>query len=137
DAVALAQRHPGQHVVLFSVGFETTAPATALAVLQAQQLKLENFSLLVSHVRVQPAMEALMLSPDNRIDGFLAAGHVCVITGFESYASFAERFRVPVVVTGFEPIDLLEGLRDCVRQLEAGRCDVTNQYARCVSSEGN
>lgn len=137
DAVALAQRHQDQHIVLFAVGFETTAPATALAVLQAHQLQLDNFSLLVSHVRVQPAMEALMTAPGSRVDGFLAAGHVCTITGFESYAAFAARFRVPVVVTGFEPIDLLEGIRDCVRQLETGHCRVSNQYARCVRAEGN
>jgi hydrogenase expression/formation protein HypD len=137
DAVALAQNSPELQVVLFAVGFETTAPATALAVLQARELKLENFSVLVSHVRVQPAMEALMKSPDNRVDGFLAAGHVCAITGFSSYADFAARYRVPVVVTGFEPIDLLEGIRDCVQQLESGRCEVTNQYSRCVRDEGN
>lgn len=137
DAVALARRSLDHHVVLFAVGFETTAPATALAVLQAQRLGLDNFSLLVSHVRVQPAMEALMQSPDNRIDGFLAAGHVCTITGFESYKEFVNRFRLPVVVTGFEPIDLLEGIRDCVRQLESGRFEVTNQYARCVRERGN
>jgi hydrogenase expression/formation protein HypD len=137
DAVTLAQRHPDQHVVFFAVGFETTAPATALAALQAQQLGLENFSLLVSHVRVQPAMEALMQSPDSRVQGFLAAGHVCTITGFDSYNSFVRQFRVPVVVTGFEPIDLLEGIRDCVQQLEAGRAGVTNQYARSVDRTGN
>jgi len=137
DAVTLARGNPEQHVVLFAVGFETTAPATALAVLQAQQLGLNNFSMLVSHVRVQPAMEALLQAPDNRIDGFLAAGHVCTITGFESYTEFVRRFRVPVVVTGFEPIDLLEGIRDCVRQLEVGTAEVANQYSRCVRREGN
>lgn len=137
DAVTLAQRHPDQHIVFFAVGFETTTPATALAVIQARDLQLTNFSLLVSHVRVQPAMEALMLAPGNRVQAFLAAGHVCAITGFESYDEFVQRFRVPVVVTGFEPIDLLEGIRDCVRQLESGRCEVTNQYARSVQRSGN
>jgi hydrogenase expression/formation protein HypD len=137
DAVALARRNPDRHVVFFAVGFETTAPATALAVLQAQQLGLENFSQLVSHVRVQPAMEALMQASDTRIEGFLAAGHVCTITGFDSYREFVRRFRVPVVVTGFEPIDLLEGIRECIRQLEFGIADVSNQYARSVRECGN
>ena len=137
DAVRIAQRNPDQHVVFFAVGFETTAPATALAVLQAERLGLENFSLLVSHVRVQPAMEALMLAPGNRVEGFLAAGHVCTITGFTSYEEFAGRFGVPVVVTGFEPIDLLEGIRDCLQQLESGKAHVTNQYARSVRRAGN
>lgn len=137
DAVRLAQRNPGQHIVFFAVGFETTAPATALAALQAQRLGLDNFSLLTSHVRVQPAMEALMLEPDNRIDAFLAAGHVCTITGFESYEEFVRRFHLPVAVTGFEPVDLLKGIRDCVRQLEAGVAEVTNQYTRSVHRSGN
>lgn len=137
DAVVLAQRHPDQHVVFFAVGFETTAPATALAALQAQQLRLENFSLLVSHVRVLPAMEALLQSPGNRVEAFLAAGHVCTITGFAAYDDLVRRFRVPVVVTGFEPVDLLEGIRDCIQQLESGCAEVTNQYARSVRREGN
>ena len=137
DAVALAKKNPDQHVVFFAVGFETTAPATALAALQARELGLNNFSLLVSHVRVQPAMEALMTSPENRVEGFLAAGHVCTITGFDSYREFVEWFDVPVVVTGFEPIDLLEGIRDCVQQLEAGHAVVTNQYERSVRRDGN
>jgi len=137
DAVALAQKNPDQHVVFFAVGFETTAPATALAALQARELGLHNFSLLVSHVRVQPAMEALMISPGNCVQGFLAAGHVCTITGFDSYREFVERFGVPVAVTGFEPIDLLEGIRDCVQQLEAGHAMVTNQYERSVRRDGN
>ena len=137
DAVALAQRNPHQQIVFFAVGFETTVPATALAALQASRLGLNNFSLLVSHVRVQPAMESLMLSPGNRVQGFLAAGHVCTITGFSSYDEFVRRFRVPVVVTGFEPIDLLEGIQACVRQLQAGQFSVSNQYARSVLREGN
>lgn len=137
DAVTLAQRHPDQQVVFFAVGFETTAPATALAVLQAERLNLKNFSLLVSHVRVQPAMEGLMDSPDNRVQAFLAAGHVCTITGIASYDAFVRRYKVPVVVTGFEPIDLLEGILECIRQLETGRKEVSNRYARSVSRAGN
>ena len=137
DAVKLAERNPDRDVVFFAVGFETTAPATALAVLQAQQSGLNNFSLLVSHVRVLPAMETVMTSAGNRVQAFLAAGHVCTITGYADYAAFADRFRVPVAVTGFEPLDLLEGIHDCVRQLETGRCEVTNQYARSVRRSGN
>ncbi|MBC7966673.1 MAG: hydrogenase formation protein HypD, partial [Fuerstia sp.] len=137
DAVHYAQSHPEQQVVFFAVGFETTAPATALAVLQAHQLGLENFSVLVSHVRVQPAMEALMQAPDNRVQGFLAAGHVCSITGFNLYDDFAKRYRVPVVVTGFEPVDLLQGILECVTQLEAGTAEVRNTYGRSVERLGN
>lgn len=137
DAVQLAAQHPDKQVVFFAVGFETTTPATALAVLQARELALQNFSLLVSHVRVQPAMESIMLATNNRVQAFLAAGHVCVVTGFESYHDFARRFRVPVAVTGFEPLDLLNGILECVEQLESGRCEVTNTYERAVSSSGN
>ncbi|QDU38105.1 Hydrogenase expression/formation protein HypD [Maioricimonas rarisocia] len=137
DAVTLAQRHPDRQVVFFAVGFETTAPATALAVRQAERLGLDNFSLLVSHVRVQPAMEAIMLAPGNCVEGFLAAGHVCTITGYDSYEDFVQQFGVPVAVTGFEPIDLLEGIRDCVRQLESGQAAVTNCYTRSVRRHGN
>lgn len=137
DAVQMAQSDPDQQYVFFAVGFETTAPATALAVLQAERLGLENFSLLVSHVCVLPAMEALVQAEDNRVQGFLAAGHVCTITGFDSYRPFASRYKVPVVVTGFEPIDLLRGIRDAVRQLELGGHDVVNCYGRSVSSGGN
>jgi hydrogenase expression/formation protein HypD len=136
-AVRYAQSHPDQQVVFFAVGFETTAPATALAVLQAHQLGLENFSVLVSHVRVQPAMEALMQAPDNRVQGFLAAGHVCSITGYDSYDDFARRYRVPVVVTGFEPVDLLQGILQCVIQLESGTAEVANTYGRSVERLGN
>lgn len=137
DAVALAQREPRRQIVFFAVGFETTAPATALAVLQAAQLGLTNFSLLVAHVRVQPAMESIVAAPDHRVAAFLAAGHVCTVMGCDSYEDFVRRFRVPVVVTGFEPLDLLEGILQCVRQLEAGECRVDNQYARSVRSAGN
>ena len=137
DAVQLARREPARQVVFFAVGFETTAPATALAVLQADQLQLDNFSLLVAHVRVQPAMELLVQQLDCRIDGFLAAGHVCTVLGCDSYESFVERYRRPVVVTGFEPTDLLDGLHECVRQLESGEARVANRYERSVRAAGN
>ena len=137
DAVELARRNPLEQIVFFAVGFETTAPATALAVQQAARDGLENFSLLVAHVRVQPAMEALAAASDNRVQGFLAAGHVCTVMGCESYGAFVDRFRLPVVVTGFEPLDLLEGILACVRQLEAGQARVENQYARSVRAAGN
>lgn len=137
DALRIAQQHPDREVVFFAVGFETTAPATALALLQAAESKINNFSLLVSHVRVLPAMEAVLAAPRNRVQGFLAAGHVCTVTGFEDYHRLSARFGVPMVVTGFEPVDLLEGIRDCVRQLEAGTATVTNQYARSVRCHGN
>jgi hydrogenase expression/formation protein HypD len=137
DAVELAQRNPGSDVIFFAVGFETTAPATALAVLQAARLGFENFTLLVAHVCVQPAMEALMHSPDNRIQGFLAAGHVCTVLGYATYEEFARSHRVPVVVTGFEPVDLLRGILECVRQLEAGTAEVRNCYGRSVRRAGN
>ena len=137
DAVQLARRNPHEQVVFFAVGFETTAPATALAVQQASRENLDNFSLLAAHVRVQPAMEAIAASPDNRVEGFLAAGHVCAITGYESYDLFAARFRLPVVVAGFEPLDLLEAILACVRQLEAGTARAENRYARVVRRPGN
>lgn len=137
DAVELAKNSPDQHVVFFAVGFETTAPTTALAVLQAAELQLNNFSLLVSHVRVLPAMETLMRAPGCRVEGFLAAGHVCTVTGFREYSEFVERHHTPVAVTGFEPVDLLDGILDCVKQLEAGRAEVTNRYSRSVRPGGN
>ena len=137
DAVRLAQRHPSEEVVFFAVGFETTTPATALAVQQAARDNVQNFSLLVAHVRVQPAMESLARSPDNRVQGFLAAGHVCTVVGYQSYESFVKEFQLPVVVTGFEPVDLLEGILAGVRQLEAGQARVENCYARSVRREGN
>ena len=126
-----------RHVVFFAVGFETTAPATAVAVQQAARLGLENFSLLVSHVRVQPAMELLIDSGDCAVDGFLAAGHVCTVVGCESYQPFVERYRRPVVVTGFEPVDLLSGILECMRQLERGEAAVANCYERSVAAGGN
>ncbi len=137
DAVKLAARHPGKEVVFFAVGFETTAPATAMAVFQASDQGLKNFSSLVSHVLVPPAMEALLSSPDCRVQGFLAAGHVCTVMGFEEYPPLAAKYRVPIVVTGFEPLDILQGVLMCVRQLESGCAEVENQYARAVRREGN
>lgn len=137
DAVRLAQNHPQSEVVFFAVGFETTAPATALAVLQAEQLGLKNFSVLAAHVLVPPAMRAILQAPACRIQGFLAAGHVCTVMGFDEYHELARGFHVPLVVTGFEPVDLLDGIHRCVKQLEAGTAVVDNSYSRCVQPEGN
>jgi len=137
DAVEIARRRPDEEVVFFAVGFETTAPATALAVEHAARDRLKNFSLLVAHVCVQPAMEAILHSPENRVQAFLAAGHVCTVMGYESYVPFVETYRVPVVVTGFEPLDLLEGILACVEQLESGEARVENRYSRSVRAEGN
>jgi hydrogenase expression/formation protein HypD len=137
DAVRLASQMPDRQVVFFAVGFETTAPANAMAVLQAARLGLTNFSLLVSHVLVPPAMSAILSSPVNRVQAFLAAGHVCTVMGYEEYEPLASEFRVPIVVTGFEPLDILQGVLMAVRQLEEGRWVVENQYSRCVRREGN
>ena len=137
DAVKLAAKHPDRQVVFFGVGFETTAPAAAMAVWQAAQMGLENFSLLVSHVLVPPAIEAILSAEDNRVQGFLAAGHVCAVMGYEEYFPLVEKFRVPIVVTGFEPVDILHGVLMCVKQLEEGRAEVENQYARVVTREGS
>lgn len=137
DALAWAQRNPRQEVVFFAVGFETTAPATALAVLQAERLGIKNFSVLAAHVCVQPAMEAILGAPDNRVQAFLAAGHVCAVVGYRQYAELAARYHTPIVVTGFEPYDLTIGLLACIEQLESGRCDVQNCYPRVVAEDGN
>ena len=137
DALKLAEQHPGKEVVFFAVGFETTAPATAMAVYQAAQKGARNFSLLVSHVLVPPAIEAILRAPDRRVQGFLAAGHVCTVMGFEDYVPLAAKYRVPIVVTGFEPLDILQGVLMCVQQLEEGRAEVENQYSRSVRREGN
>ncbi len=137
DAVTFAAQNPELQIVFFAVGFETTAPATALAVLQAAKLGLTNFSVLPAHVRVLPAMQTIMEMPDNRVDAFLAAGHVCSITGFAHYEPFACEYQVPVVVTGFEPIDLLEGILRSVEMLEQGILAVDNRYGRSVQREGN
>jgi hydrogenase expression/formation protein HypD len=137
DAVRLAQANPDRQVVFFAVGFETTAPANALAVREAKLLGLTNFSILSSHVLVPPAMEAILGAPDNRVQGFLAAGHVCAVMGFWEYGPIAERHATPVVVTGFEPLDLLQGTYMAVRALEEGRSGVENQYTRAVTFDGN
>jgi len=137
DAVNIAAKHPEKQVVFFAVGFETTAPAAALAVRQAERLGLLNFSLLVSHVRVQPAMELLANDEYCRVQGFLAAGHVCTVIGYDEFHEFARTYRLPVVVTGFEPVDLLSGILGCVDQLERGEATVDNQYSRSVRAAGN
>ncbi|MBP1596637.1 MAG: hydrogenase expression/formation protein HypD [Acidobacteria bacterium] len=137
DALATAQENPSRQVVFFAVGFETTAPANAMAVFQAFRQGIGNFSLLVSHVLVPPAMEAILSSPSNRVQGFLAAGHVCTVMGYSEYEPIARKYRVPIVVTGFEPLDILQGIYMTVRQLEEGRAQVENQYSRAVNRNGN
>ena len=136
DALEIARRNPDREVVFFAVGFETTAPANAMAVWRARELGIPNFSVLVSHVTVPPAISAIMESPDNRVQGFLAAGHVCAVMGWTEYEPLAMRYRVPIVVTGFEPLDILEGMLMAVQQLEAGTHSVQNQYVRSVRREG-
>ncbi len=137
DALDIARRNPDREVVFFAVGFETTAPANAMAVWRARELGVRNFSVLVSHVTVPPAMTAILDSPQSRVQGFLAAGHVCTVMGWQEYEPIARRYAVPIVVTGFEPLDLLEGMYMAVRQLEDGRHEVENQYARSVRRDGN
>lgn len=137
DALKVAQAHPDREVVFFAIGFETTAPATAMTVYQAAQLGLTNLSFLVSHVLVPPAMEAILSAPDCRVQGFLAAGHVCTVMGYQDYGAIAARYRIPIVVTGFEPVDILQGIHHCLRQLETGQAQVENQYARVVRPQGN
>lgn len=137
DAVAIARQHPTRQVVFLAVGFETTAPANAMAVYQASREGLQNFSIVASHVLVPPAMEAILSSPQCRVNGFLAAGHVCTIMGLEEYHPISARYRVPIVAAGFEPLDLLEGIYLCLKQLEEGRAEVENQYSRAVSAAGN
>lgn len=137
DAVTIAEQNLDQQVVFFAVGFETTAPANAMAVVQARQRGLNNFSMLVSHVLVPPALEAILSSPENRVQGILAAGHVCTIMGYAEYEPLARRYHVPIVVTGFEPVDILQGVYCCVKQLEENRAEVENPYARSVQRGGN
>lgn len=137
DALKLAQTNPERQVVFFAVGFETTAPANAMAIHQALMNEVNNFSVLVSHVLVPPAIEAILGAEDCRVNAFLAAGHVCAVVGYEEYLPLAERYHVPFVVTGFEPIDILQGVYMAVKQLEEGRAEVENQYARCVRRAGN
>lgn len=137
DAVRLARAHPEREVVFFAVGFETTAPANALSIIQAQKLGLKNYSILASHVLVPPAIEAIMEDEESTVDAFLAAGHVCTIMGALEYYPLVERFKTPIVITGFEPADLLQGILMALRQLEKGEARVENQYARIVREEGN
>lgn len=137
DAVQIAQQEPERQVVLFAVGFETTAPGSALAVMQAAELELTNFSIIAAHVRVPPALDAILQAPDVRVQGFLAAGHVCAVMGVAEYRPIAHQYKVPIVVTGFEPLDLVQGLLACVQQLERGEARVDNQYQRVVQDTGN
>lgn len=137
DAVAIAQAEPARQVVFFAVGFETTAPANAMAAYRAKHDGVKNFSMLVSHVLVPPAMCALLEAPGNQVQGFLAAGHVCTVMGIRQYDPIAQRFGVPIIVTGFEPVDILQGVLMCVQQLEDGRAVVENQYSRSVRPDGN
>ncbi|MCW2787969.1 MAG: hydrogenase formation protein HypD [Aeromicrobium sp.] len=137
DALAIARDNPDREVVFFGIGFETTAPANAMTVHQAHRLGIDNFSLLVSHVLVPPAMSAIMDSPTCRVQGFLAAGHVCCVMGTSEYPAVAEKYKVPIVVTGFEPLDILEGMRMTILQLEEGRHELENAYARAVPDAGN
>jgi hydrogenase expression/formation protein HypD len=137
ECLKLAEQNRDRVVVFFAVGFETTAPANAMAVWQADRRGIDNFAVLVSHVLVPPAMTAILSSPASRVQGFLGAGHVCSVMGYEEYEPLAERFRVPIVVTGFEPLDLLEGIYSCVCMLESGRTGVENQYVRGVQRAGN
>ena len=137
DAVRIAQDNPGREVVFFAIGFETTARANALAVTRARQLGVDNFSMLVSHVLVPPAISAILQTPGNRVQGFLGPGHVCTVMGLREYEAIARHYRVPVVVTGFEPVDLLDGVLRAVRQLEAAEARLDNQYSRVVGRDGN
>jgi hydrogenase expression/formation protein HypD len=137
DAVKIAQDNPDKQVVFFGIGFETTAPANAMSVLQAQQLGLKNFSQLVSQVRVPPAMKAILSSTNNRVQGFLAAGHVCTVMGYWEYPPIAQMYKVPIVVTGFEPVDILQGILCTVRELENRKYEVRNAYSRVVNFKGN
>lgn len=137
DAVQIAQDHPDKEVVFFAIGFETTAPPNITSILQAKALGIRNFSVLVSQVCVPPAMHAILSSPDNRVQGFLAAGHVCTVMGYWEYVPIAEKYKVPIVVTGFEPLDLVRGLLMTIEQLEAGKSEAQNAYPRSVSYDGN
>jgi len=137
DAMKLAQQNPEKQVVFFGIGFETTAPANCMSVIQASRIKLKNYSMLVSHVRVPPAISAILSSADNRIQGFLAAGHVCAVMGYWEYPAIAHQYHVPIVVTGFEPLDILQGILMTVNQLETGQAEVENAYSRVVTKDGN
>jgi len=137
ESLKIAQENPDKQVVFFAIGFETTAPANAMTIMQAKKLGIKNFSVLVSHVCVPPAMEAILGSKHNRVQAFLAAGHVCAVMGYHEYPPVAEKYKTPIVVTGFEPVDLLRGVLAAVKQLETGNAEVENAYARAVTLEGN
>jgi len=137
DAVGIARQNPDKNVVFLGIGFETTAPANAMALVQARRLRVANFSMLLSHVLVPPSIAAILQTRGNRVQAFLGPGHVCAVVGTREYEAIAARYGVPIVITGFEPVDLLEGILMAVRQLEAGRAEVENQYARTVTREGN
>jgi hydrogenase expression/formation protein HypD len=137
DAVELAQQNPDKQVVFFAIGFETTAPPNVMSVLQARALGLTNYSILVSHVRVPPAINAILSSPANRVQGFLLAGHVCAVMGYHEYPALIDKFKIPMVVTGFEPLDLVQGILEVVKLLEAGKVEIANPYVRVVNFEGN
>ena len=137
DAIKIAQVNPEKQVVFFAIGFETTAPANVMAAMQAKLLGLKNFSVLVSHVRVPPAMHAILGSPSNRVQGFLLAGHVCAVMGYHEYPPLLEKYQVPMAITGFEPLDLVQGIYETARMLEAGQVEIVNAYSRAVSFEGN
>src|SRR5258707_11278940 len=137
DCLKIAKAYPDKKVVFFAVGFETTAPANAMSVWQARREGVKNFSILVSHVLVPPAIAAILQSPQNRVQGFLGPGHVCAIMGYREYEPMSARFKVPIVITGFEPLDILQGTLMTIRQLEQGRAEVENQYSRILDREGN
>jgi hydrogenase expression/formation protein HypD len=137
DALKIAQENPEREVVFFAIGFETTAPANVMSVIQADQLGISNFSILVSHVRVPPAIEAILSSPNNLVQGFLAAGHVCAVMGYWEYLPLAEKYHIPITVTGFEPLDIVQGILQTVESLEEGTADVKNAYIRAVTEKGN
>jgi hydrogenase expression/formation protein HypD len=137
DALQIARDNPDQQVVFFAIGFETTAPANVMSVFQADRLGVDNYSILVSHVRVPPAIEAILSSPHNRVEGFLAAGHVCAVMGYHEYLPLTDTYQLPITVTGFEPVDILEGIRMTVEALESGEPGVYNAYSRAVTREGN
>lgn len=137
EAVKIAKDNPSKEVVFFAIGFETTAPGNAMAILHAHKEGITNFSELVSHVLVPPAMEAILSSPSNRVNGFLAAGHVCTVMGYWEYESIVQKYKVPIVPTGFEPVDMLEGIYLTIKQLEEGKSEIVNQYKRAITREGN
>jgi hydrogenase expression/formation protein HypD len=137
ESLHIAQENPEKEIVFFAIGFETTAPANAMSVIKAKELKIKNYSMLVSQVRVPPAMHVILSSPNNRVQGFLAAGHVCAVMGYHEYPSIATKYNVPIAVTGFEPLDLTLGILEVVRQLESGKHEVVNSYSRAVTYEGN